>query len=83
MVVGKEGEEKEEELVTPGEVLGKASLLIPGRGAYVAPHNQTIYASLTGRRHLIPPPSHSPNQVPSILSLGLGLGFLERMVLRD
>ena len=35
-------------VVTPGEVLGKASQVRAGRGAYVAPHNNLVYASLTG-----------------------------------
>ncbi|OVA02277.1 Exosome complex component CSL4 [Macleaya cordata] len=57
-----EVEEEEEVMVTPGEVLGKSSTLIPGRGAYVAPHNNTVYASLTGRRTIIPPSPDSPDQ---------------------
>ncbi|XP_026422999.1 exosome complex component CSL4-like isoform X2 [Papaver somniferum] len=52
--------EKEEVMVTPGEVLGYSSTLIPGKGAYL--HNKTIYASLTGRRVIIPPSSDSPDQ---------------------
>lgn len=56
----------EKDLVTPGEVLGKASELIPGRGAYVAPHNNTVYASLTGRRVIIPPSLGSPDQRPVV-----------------
>ncbi|XP_026433641.1 exosome complex component CSL4-like isoform X4 [Papaver somniferum] len=51
--------EKEEVMVTPGEVLGYSSTLIPGKGAYL--HNKTIHASLTGRRVIIPP-SDSPHQ---------------------
>ncbi|KAF8388309.1 hypothetical protein HHK36_026975 [Tetracentron sinense] len=62
-----EEEEGKEVMVTPGEVLGKASNLIPGKGAYVAPHNNTVYASLSGRRTLIPPPSpDSPDQRPTV-----------------
>ncbi|KAK6911288.1 Exosome complex component CSL4, C-terminal [Dillenia turbinata] len=61
-----EREEEEEEMVTPGEVLGKATELKAGRGAYVAPHNKTVYASLTGRRSLIPPPSDSSDQRPTV-----------------
>lgn len=38
----------EQEMVTPGEVLGIASEVKPGKGAYQAPHNNTVYASLTG-----------------------------------
>ena len=64
-------QEKEEskELVTPGEVLGKASELKAGRGAYVAHHNNTVYASLTGRRSLNPPPPDSPDKVNSLVSI--------------
>ncbi|KAH7867532.1 hypothetical protein Vadar_034620 [Vaccinium darrowii] len=60
------GSKEEEELVTPGEVLGKASELKAGRGAYVEPRDNTVYASLTGRRSLIPPPSGSSDQRPTV-----------------
>ncbi|XAR65813.1 hypothetical protein NMG60_11011763 [Bertholletia excelsa] len=56
----------EEELVTPGELLGKASELKAGRGAYVAPHNNLVYASVTGRRSLIPPSPDSSDQRPTV-----------------
>ncbi|RZC81231.1 hypothetical protein C5167_043803 [Papaver somniferum] len=59
--------EKEEVMVTPGEVLGYSSTLIPGKGAYL--HNKTIYASLTGRRVIIPPSSDSPDQKRSIVEV--------------
>ncbi|XP_050940261.1 uncharacterized protein LOC103502755 isoform X3 [Cucumis melo] len=52
----KEGE-KETEFVTPGEILGNFSDFKPGRGAYVA--DNTVYASLSGFRRIIPPPSDS------------------------
>ncbi|RZC87323.1 hypothetical protein C5167_041378 [Papaver somniferum] len=58
--------EKEEVMVTPGEVLGYSSTLIPGKGAYL--HNKTIHASLTGRRVIIPP-SDSPHQKRSIVEV--------------
>lgn len=54
---------REKEVVTPGEVLGKASDLMAGRGAYVAPHNNLVYASLTGFRRIVSPPPDSPDQV--------------------
>jgi len=60
------GSKEEEELVTPGEVLGKASELKAGRGAYVEPQDNTVYASLTGRRSLIPPPTGSSDQRPTV-----------------
>ncbi|KAK9293060.1 hypothetical protein L1049_021044 [Liquidambar formosana] len=56
----------EEELVTPGEVLGKASDVKPGRGAYVSPHDNTVYASLTGRRSIVPPSPDSSDQRPTV-----------------
>ncbi|KAJ1409327.1 Nucleic acid-binding, OB-fold [Sesbania bispinosa] len=37
-----------------------------GRGAYTAPHNDTVYASLTGFRCTIPPPPDSPDQRPTV-----------------
>ncbi|KAK4366487.1 hypothetical protein RND71_014367 [Anisodus tanguticus] len=52
----------EGELVTPGQVLGKASQLKAGKGAYVSTENDTVYASLTGFRSLVPPPSDSVDQ---------------------
>ncbi|XP_059436390.1 uncharacterized protein LOC132169364 [Corylus avellana] len=53
---------REKEVVTPGEVLGKASDVRAGRGAYVAPHNNLVYASLTGFRRIVSPPPDSPDQ---------------------
>lgn len=53
----------EEDMVTPGEVLGKGTELKPGKGTYLSPHNNTVYASLTGRRSLLPPLPESPDQV--------------------
>ncbi|KAL5566838.1 hypothetical protein UlMin_030002 [Ulmus minor] len=57
---------EEEEVVTPGEVLGKASELKAGRGAYVSPQNQTVYASLTGLRRILSPPPHLSDQRPTV-----------------
>ncbi|KAE8728509.1 Nucleic acid-binding, OB-fold-like protein isoform 2 [Hibiscus syriacus] len=42
--------EKEDEIVTPGVVLGRVAELKARKGAYVASQNNTIYASLTGFR---------------------------------
>ena len=55
-------------VVTPGEVLGKASQVRAGRGAYVAPHNNLVYASLTGFRRTLSPPPNSPDQVTNFLT---------------
>ncbi|KAH9784162.1 S1 motif domain-containing protein [Citrus sinensis] len=56
---------KEEEmvLVTPGEVLGKATEVKAGKGAYVAKHNGLVYASLTGLLRTLSPPPDSPDQL--------------------
>ncbi|XWS64782.1 hypothetical protein CRYUN_Cryun05aG0033300 [Craigia yunnanensis] len=54
------------EMVTPGEVLGRATELKAGKGAYMAPHNKTIYASLTGFRRIQSPPPDSPDQRPTV-----------------
>ncbi|WVY95829.1 exosome complex component CSL4 [Vigna radiata var. radiata] len=59
-------EEKEAVMVTPGEVLGRSSDVKAGRGAYAAPHNNTVYASLTGFRRTIPPPPDSPDKRPTV-----------------
>jgi len=55
--------EAERDMVTPGEVIGKTHDVKAGRGTYTATHNNTVYASLTGFRHTIPPASDSPDQV--------------------
>ncbi|KAL6278903.1 hypothetical protein ACE6H2_022504 [Prunus campanulata] len=57
---------KDSEWVTPGEVLGKASKFKAGRGAYVSPDNLTVYASLTGLRHILSPLPDSPDQGPTV-----------------
>lgn len=59
---------KEEEmvLVTPGEVLGKATEVKAGKGAYMAKHNGLVYASLTGFLRTLSPPSDSPDQRPTV-----------------
>ncbi|KAL2549404.1 Nucleic acid-binding [Forsythia ovata] len=59
-------EEKSGQLVTPGEVLGKPAELKAGKGAYVSPHNNTVYASLTGFRTLTYPPPDSPDPRPTV-----------------
>ncbi|MQM09300.1 hypothetical protein Taro_042167 [Colocasia esculenta] len=48
-------ESGEDDLVTPGEFLGEASQLVAGRGAYLSPDGRRIFASLTGRRTVVPP----------------------------
>ncbi|KAF4362391.1 hypothetical protein F8388_026097 [Cannabis sativa] len=59
-------EEDDANMVTPGEVLGKASDFKAGKGAYVSPHNHIIYASLTGLRRIQYPPLDAPDQRPTI-----------------
>lgn len=56
-------EREEENLVTPGEVLGKASEFKPGNGAYVSSQDKTVYASVTGFRSLTPAPVDSVDPV--------------------
>ena len=56
-------EEKEAVMVTQGEVLGRTSDVKAGRGAYAALHNNTVYASLTGFRHTVPPAPDSSDLV--------------------
>lgn len=75
--------EEAEELVTPGEVLGKGSQLKAGRGAYFLPQNGTVYASLTGRRSLIPPSPLSSDQVYSLFFSFSFLGFFMFTLLQN
>ncbi|CAI9301913.1 unnamed protein product [Lactuca saligna] len=60
----------EEEMVTPGEVLGKGSEVKAGKGAYLSHHNNTVYASLTGRRSLSAASPESPDQRPTVEVIG-------------
>lgn len=61
----------QEEIVTPGEVLGKATEVKAGKGAYVAKHNGVVYASLTGFLRTVSPPPESPDQRPTMEVTGL------------
>ncbi|XP_065852360.1 uncharacterized protein [Euphorbia lathyris] len=66
---------EKEEMVTPGEVLGKATELKAGKGAYVAPYRNTdipyVYSSLTGLRRTLPPsPDVSSDQRPTVEVIG-------------
>ncbi|KAJ0013770.1 hypothetical protein Pint_20320 [Pistacia integerrima] len=56
----------QEEMVTPGEVLGKATEVKAGKGTYVAKHNGFVYASLTGLLRTVSPPPESPDQRPTV-----------------
>nr|GFA77902.1 exosome complex component CSL4 [Tanacetum cinerariifolium] len=53
---------EEDEMVTPGEVLGNSNStdIKRGKGAYLSRDTNTVYASITGRRSVIPPSSESP-----------------------
>ncbi|KAL5768090.1 hypothetical protein ACOSP7_014669 [Xanthoceras sorbifolium] len=57
---------QQEEMVTPGDVLGKATEVKAGNGAYVAKHNGLVYASLTGLLRTLSPPPDSPDQRPTV-----------------
>ncbi|CDP04263.1 unnamed protein product [Coffea canephora] len=59
-------EDEKKELVTPGEVLGTASELKAGKGAYFSANDKTIYASLTGFRSIIPAPIDATDQRPTV-----------------
>ena len=66
--MGEKLAEEEREIVTPGEILGKAVELKAGKGTYVSADGagvSYVYASLTGRRSLLPPPPDSPDKVRS------------------
>ena len=45
--------EEEEEMVTPGEILGKSTDIKPGIGAYLSRDTNTVYASITGPRSVV------------------------------
>lgn len=58
-------------MVTPGMRLGRASELKAGKGAYVKPREDYVYASLTGLTRFIPPtPPHSLDQRPTVQVTG-------------
>ncbi|KAB1202505.1 hypothetical protein CJ030_MR8G022020 [Morella rubra] len=61
-----EEEGKVRDMVTPGEVLGKASDVRPGKGTYAVPYNDLVYASLTGIHHSVPPVPDSTDQRPTV-----------------
>ncbi|KAJ8447775.1 hypothetical protein Cgig2_015138 [Carnegiea gigantea] len=67
--MGEKLAEEEREIVTPGEVLGRAAELKAGKGTYVSADGagvSYVYASLTGRRALLPPPPDSPDKRPIV-----------------
>lgn len=67
--MGEKLAEEEREIVTPGEVLGRAAELKAGKGTYVSADGAGIsyvYASLTGRRSHLPPPPDSPDKRPIV-----------------
>ncbi|TXG66140.1 hypothetical protein EZV62_007415 [Acer yangbiense] len=53
-------------MVTPGNVVGKATEVKAGKGAYVTKHNGFVYASLTGLLRTLSPPSDSSDQRPTV-----------------
>nr|GEZ99475.1 exosome complex component CSL4 [Tanacetum cinerariifolium] len=53
---------EEDEMVTPGEVLGNSTHIKPGKGAYLSRDTNTVYTSITGRRSVIPPSPESSEQ---------------------
>lgn len=67
--------ETDKKLVTPGEVLGKASDFKAGKGAYLSPDKRTVYAALTGFVSLIPAPADSSDKVCSLEGLKFFTSF--------
>lgn len=64
------------EHVTPGDVVGKATEFIPGKGTYLAADsagNKVIYASLTGCLTL----SSSPHSQDKVIFLLFVFSFLD------
>lgn len=49
------------DVVTPGELLGNSSALLAGCGAYA--DGRSVRASVTGRRHIVPPQPGSSDEV--------------------
>ncbi|XP_031483602.1 uncharacterized protein LOC116253029 [Nymphaea colorata] len=68
--MGPAAKAKEGEVVTPGEVVGKGTEAVAGKGCYLSPHNNTIYASMTGRftRSPSPPGSTENRHVLEVVS---------------
>ncbi|KAB5529515.1 hypothetical protein DKX38_019596 [Salix brachista] len=62
--------QEEGEMVTPGEVLGKAAELKAGKGAYIGSYRDTdlqyVFSSLTGLRRTVSPSPDSPDQRPTV-----------------
>ncbi|KAH8491203.1 hypothetical protein H0E87_023373 [Populus deltoides] len=62
--------QEEGEMVTPGEVLGKATELKAGKGAYIGSYRDTdiqyVFSSLTGLRRTLSPSPDSPDQRPTV-----------------
>nr|GFA43128.1 exosome complex component CSL4 [Tanacetum cinerariifolium] len=61
---------EEDDMVTPGEVLGNSTHIKPGKGVYLSRDTNTIYASITGRRSVIPPSPKSSDQRPTVEVIG-------------
>lgn len=57
-------------MVTPGDILGTFSELKPGKGSYVSPQNNLVYASLSGFRSLKPQSPDSEDQRPTVEVIG-------------
>ncbi|KAF3793471.1 Exosome complex component [Nymphaea thermarum] len=66
--MGPAAKAKEGEVVTPGEVVGKGTEAVAGKGCYLSTHNNTIYASITGRFTRSPPPPGSTDNVTKVMA---------------
>ncbi|KAJ6842905.1 exosome complex component CSL4 [Iris pallida] len=60
----------EEDVVTPGEIVGDAADLIAGKGSYLSTNGRKIHASLTGVRRILPPPPSSADQRATVKVVG-------------
>ena len=65
----------DDDVVTPGELLGNSLTLVAGRGAYA--EGRSVRASVTGRRRIVPPAPGSDDQVGFVCS-SFRMSFLGR-----
>ncbi|XP_039791890.1 exosome complex component CSL4-like [Panicum virgatum] len=58
----------DDDVVTPGELLGNSLTLVAGRGAYA--EGRSVRASVTGRRRIVPPAPGSDDQRSTVEVVG-------------
>nr|GEV43336.1 exosome complex component CSL4 [Tanacetum cinerariifolium] len=79
---------EEDEMVTPGEVLGNSTDIKPGKGAYLSRDTNTVYASITGRRsrptvEVIGHKAHGPVPEPGCVVIARVTKVMARMASAD